>query len=811
MNARALDVGEGPGRGGARGAPPVDDGATGAMGATDEGLPWEGRPYSVARDGVSIANCESEPVRTPGCIQAHGALLALAPEDLAILQASANTAEHLGKAPSALLGRSVAAALGEPGEARLRRLLDAGELGAQPLYVMTVDAHGDGARLDASAHLAGDSLIVELEPCGRTDAAEPDYYAVVRRAVARLQGARSLADFAGCLVEEVRSLTALDRVMVYRFHPDLHGEVFAEARREDLESWLGLHYPADDIPRQVRELFTRIWLRPLSDVSSAPVEMEPLADPRTGAALDMTQCALRGASVMYTEYLANMGVSASLTMPLLRDGELWGMIACHHCTPTRFAWPLRTACEFVAQVASLQIRAVEDREQLVRRLELEGAHARLISHASAAGDLAALADGPVTLLDGMDAGGAALLHRGRWHRVGSTPSAERLDELAGWLGTLAELAPDGGVGARRAVFATDALGSRFAAAKDYAHCASGLLAVPLGRIERGLMLWFRPETELEIDWAGAPEDKPTVPGPHGPRLTPRGSFELFVESVRGTARPWRTVEIDAVRRLRTLVTELVVARVDQLSEINVELARSNDELDAFAYVASHDLKEPLRGISKYAHQLLVATAEDDLDNRRRLEALMRLTSRMDGLLDSLLHFSRVGRATLELHEEDLAEIVEEALEITCARRSESAVEIVLERPLPTVRCDRIRVREIYANLVSNAMKYNDAPVARIELVWLDPDEQDAPTRARSGGATVFAVRDNGIGIDERHFGQLFEMFRRLHARDAYGGGTGTGMAIVKRLVERHEGVVWIDSEPGRGTTVSFTLAGRADS
>ena len=327
------------------------------------------------------------------------------------------------------------------------------------------------------------------------------------------------------------------------------------------------------------------------------------------------------------------------------------------------------------------------------------------------------------------------------------------------------------------------------------------------------MLWFRPETISAVRWSGNPHDKPTVPGPHGPRLTPRKSFELFVESVRQRALPWQRVEIEEALALRMLILELVVTRSEQLAALNADLTRSNEELDAFAYVASHDLKEPLRGIAKYAHQLLEGAQLATDESRPRLEGLMRLTRRMDSLLDSLLHFSRVGRMTLEFAPVDLHAVAEEALEMVAARRQETPTEIIIPRPLPTIECDRVRVREIFVNLLSNALKYNASPTRRVEIGYLGADEAGARPNlpARCRGVPIFYVRDNGIGIEPRHFGQIFKMFKRLHGRDDYGGGTGAGLTIVQKLAARHHGAVWLDSTPGAGSTFYFALSGAPES
>ena len=277
----------------------------------------------------------------------------------------------------------------------------------------------------------------------------------------------------------------------------------------------------------------------------------------------------------------------------------------------------------------------------------------------------------------------------------------------------------------------------------------------------------------------------------------RNPLYLFTLPARGAVPPPWTSRL----------MELVVSRAERLAELNADLSRSNEELDAFAYVASHDLKEPLRGIHKYAHQLLEdATVLND-EHRRKLEALLRLTIRMDALLDSLLHFSRVGRTALELEATDLDEVVKEAVEMVAGRTTAATVDLRQPRPLPATICDRVRIREVYVNLIANALKYNDHPRKRVEVGHIPPGEDAARPNCPPGAEahTIYYVRDDGIGIAERHCEQVFLMFRRLHGRDDYGGGSGAGLTIVKKLVERHRGQVWLDSVVGLGTTVYFTL------
>jgi two-component system, chemotaxis family, sensor kinase Cph1 len=519
----------------------------------------------------------------------------------------------------------------------------------------------------------------------------------------------------------------------------------------------------------------------------------------------MTHCVLRGASVMYTEYLTNMGAAASLTMPIMRDGELWGLIACQHNTPTQFPYQIRAACELLAQVSSLQLKRVEYAEQLVYRLKMEEVHQELVVRAAReGGDLLALTGQQPCLLDAIDASGVALYNLNRWWCVGIVPDVPHLDALATWLHTRPELAA-----ATRPIFVTDALASVCPAAIGLEDVASGLLATVFSRQQQGLLIWFRPQTMRTIQWGGNPNDKPLVAGPQGMRLSPRVSFEIFIESVRGRSLPWSGVEIDAALNLRVLLLELIIARGERLANLNADLTRSNEELDAFAYVASHDLKEPLRGIHRYAHQLLENAAANNSDDRQRIENLMRLTLRMDGLLDSLLHFSRVGRIDLEFEVIDLNTVLEDAIEMVGARRPGGHSNIAVPRPLPKVRCDPVRASEIYSNLLSNAMKYRQHDDASIEIGYIAAAEPVARPNApaETSGQDVFYVRDSGIGIDSRHYEQIFRLFKRMHGRDEYGGGVGAGLTIVQKLVHRHGGRVWVDSALGVGTTFYFTLSG----
>jgi PAS domain S-box-containing protein len=266
-------------------------------------------------------------------------------------------------------------------------------------------------------------------------------------------------------------------------------------------------------------------------------------------------------------------------------------------------------------------------------------------------------------------------------------------------------------------------------------------------------------------------------------------------------------DITDVKRAENELRQLT----ETLRQRNAELLQSNQELDSFAYIASHDLKEPLRGIHNYATFLLEDYGQLlETDGRNKLETLKVLAERMYSLIDSLLEFSRVGRVNLAIKKTDLNVVLDDVLQSLKILIDEQDVRIKVVRPLPKIECDHVRIGEVFRNLVTNAIKYNDKPDKWIEIAWrtspaLRTGADEDPVRADRSVPIVFTVRDNGIGIHDRHFESIFRIFKRLHGRDKFGGGTGVGLTIVKKIVERHGGRIWVESSPGEGTTFSFIL------
>ncbi len=738
---------------------------------------------------VDLTNCDREPIHIPGSIQPHAVLIVLEEPALQILQVTANVEECLGCKPEHLCGRQLDGMLKPEDLAYLKEQVLNRPLDAAPHYLPPLVVGDKGFRFEGLVHRHQGVLVLELErwPDHATQVHE-EIYASLKHTLAHLQGTRGVVGFCQRAAEHVRHFTGFDRIMVYRFAEDDSGHVIAEARREDLESYLGWHYPASDIPKQARELFKRSQLRLNPDVRYKPVPLVPHLRPDTGAPLDMSYCVTRSMSPIHAEYLQNMGVDASMSISIVIADKLWGLFACHHYSPRYVSHSARMACEFLAHMLSLQVGGKETEEQHEYAQQLQKQHRALADVLGRHAEFqTAVIDSPGSTFCDVNAGGSALLFNDVVHLRGKTPGEEVVRQLGALMAEKIE-AP---------VWATCSLGEHFPDMAPHAATAAGVLAARLSRQSPSYLLWFRPEEAQLVSWAGD-KHKPMESGPLGDRLTPRKSFALWQEEVLGRSQPWLTCEVDLARMLRQAILETEVRRAEQLVRLNAELDERNSQLDSFAYVASHDLKEPLRGINNFSNFLLEDYAgrldEQGLDYIR---TMLRLTTRMETLLDSLLYYSRVSRADLNSRRLDMGTAVADAMELLVARIQESGAQIEVKGPLPVVRGDSDRLSEVFSNLISNAIKYSDKTPPQIEIGHRQGSPEEPP---------VFYVKDNGIGIAQEHQKLAFQIFKRLHGRDAYGGGVGAGLTIVRRIIERHGGSIWMESAPGKGTTFYFTLA-----
>ena len=388
-----------------------------------------------------------------------------------------------------------------------------------------------------------------------------------------------------------------------------------------------------------------------------------------------------------------------------------------------------------------------------------------------------------TLLDVANAQGAAICFGGSWTTIGQTPSEEELNYLLQWLEKTGD----------QEVFHTDSLPFIYSDAERFKDVASGVLAIPISK--QSYVLWFRPEVLQTINWGGDPNNAYELQqSGEDVRLCPRKSFELWKETVRLKSLPWKPVEIQATLELRKAIVNLVLRQAEELAILAHDLERSNAELKKFAYVASHDLQEPLNQVANFV-QLLEMRYDEKLDQDAKefIGFAVDGVSLMQTLIDDVLTYSKVDIQGIECELTNVELALDQAFSNLRGRISETKAEITSD-PLPTIVADGTQLMQLFQNLIGNAIKFR---------------KQDAPPRVhiaveRQEDAWLFSVKDNGIGIDTQFANRIFVIFQRLHTRDEYPG-SGMGLAICKKIVECHRGQIWVESELGQGSTFFFSI------
>ncbi len=519
------------------------------------------RAASPAFGQADLSNCEQEQIHLAGSIQPHGALLVLREPSHTIVQASANAASFLGLTHD-LIGLPVDAIEGNLASC-IGPQADVPMLGTLPLAMRCAVGPARGA-FDVVLHRPPHGgLVVELERAGPT----ADRSRQVEDGLRRILQSSSLRTLCDETARIFRDLTGYDRVMVYRFDEEGHGEVLAEERELALEPYLGNRYPATDIPQIARRLYERNRVRVLVDINYTPIPLMPPVLPDTGQPLDMSMCSLRSVSPIHVQYLKNMGVDATLVVSLMVGGRLWGLISCHHYAPRVLPFETRAVCELLAEAVGTRIAALASfargqAEIAVRRLEQ-----RLIEAIPREGNWrSALFDHPQSLLQPLNATGVALLFEGQVLTAGEVPGTLELRRIGEWLDAKAAMpgsAP---------VIATMSLGLDEPEFMALSPVASGMVAVPLSAAGGECLVWFRPERVRTVTWGGDPA-KAFVAGATPFDLSPRRSFAQWHQLVERTSEAWSEADLAAAQLIGDTVKDVIL----QFRSVGLLIAK--DQLD----------------------------------------------------------------------------------------------------------------------------------------------------------------------------------------------------------------------------------------
>ncbi len=731
-------------------------------------------------------HCADEPIHIPGSIQPHGVLLALSGAGV-IQQVSDNTLAVLAKCPHDLLGRELSEVLSDSASMTVKRLVDQCQLEGNAQSA-TIDRLVDEKKqaFDVIVHKSGVFVVVELEPVCREaqDLSLQVLQAQVGYFTVRLQQASTTDEQSQIVAEEIRKLTGFGRVKVYQFDEQWNGCVVAESKSESMVSYLGQHFPAGDIPEQARLLYTKNPVRLIADAAYQPAELL-LAEPQFGP-LDMTFSVLRSVSPVHLQYLANMEVASSMSISILqsgksgKSGKLWGLICCHDDKPKYVPYPIRVMVQLMGKIVALQLSVLHNAQKLKYKEQVQSKLSKVTSKLRNPLVQHTINELLGDMMELVNASGTMLKLGNRLYSCGNVPDHKCIQSILAWLEQKKELG----------IFCTNELSACLALDKVSVAIASGLMASCFGMNQNSCILFFRPELVQKLKWAGNPRLEEMGGGADqyanfAQVLTPRKSFMLWEETVRAKSQPWQAVEIEA---LQYLADAIYTYQMDK------ELKRSNEELEQFAYVASHDLQEPLRVVSgfikllkeNYAHQL-------DEQAIKYIDYADSGACRMQKLVIELLEYASIHKGVVKYEYLDMTEMLELIKENLSDQIQGSNAQFTYN-DLPIVYANRVLFLQLLQNLVSNALKYQSSgtqPCIQISVV-----EKEC--------YLYVSIKDNGIGMREADLQKIFEPFKRLHGRSQYSG-TGMGLAICRKIVEGFGGKLWVESELSIGSIFNFSL------
>jgi chemotaxis family two-component system sensor kinase Cph1 len=732
---------------------------------------------------IDLTNCDREPIHIPGRIQSHGFMVAIDSITFKASYVSDNLVTYIGITSQELLNMSADELNAQmsvyTNKTDVRQLLELGISQKNFDIINPYRLHINDHPYYLIIHQSDTNFVLEFEPATM----EYDIQGLLGRSISEVLLNRSLAGFLQNAAREVRRIIEFDRVMIYQFLEDGHGVVMAEEREETLEPFLGLHYPASDIPKQARELYKANYTRIIADVNA---ESSAITTFNNGTPLDLTHSSLRAVSPIHIQYLKNMGVESSFSISLLSGGELWGLIACHNYSPKFIDYRAREGAKLIGQILSSALEFRQTEEETQSDLKLKEITEVLSGDMDRCHDLiSCLLNSERNVLDITYASGAAILFEGQLHRIGITPEEPDLQDLFVWLKS----------SMTESIYHTDKLSEVYAPALAYAPVASGILACMLNKEMGEFMVWFKPELISTINWAGNPE-KPVEIQAHGLMvLSPRHSFESWAEIVKHTSDKWKQIEISGVLKVREKVVSITYKKTNEIRLLNDQLRLAYDELDTFSYTISHDLRTPLTSIKSYTQLFLAQNKNLDEKGMKLLSRVVAGAEKMELLINEILNLAQVGRSKIDFVELEMPVLIREVTSEVIAALNAQHIEVIIDE-CPRVKGDKTLIIQVFTNLVSNAIKYAAKSLNPKIIIG----------GYIKGNDVVYAIKDNGIGIDASHHDKVFEIFKRMENVKDFEG-TGVGLTIVKRIIDRHHGKIWFESELGKGTVfyVSFKL------
>ncbi|MEO0469787.1 MAG: ATP-binding protein [Bacteroidota bacterium] len=713
---------------------------------------------SQAFQDIDLSGCEREPLEFIGMIQAYGHLIVADASDLKVTHISERLPHFLDKPKEEIIGHSVLT------------LFPQIVWQQHESFIVSLKHH-DTEYL-GEFRTVGDKIFVEISLRNDNSLLVSD---MLNQFITECLSAESPDVLLVKTVGVLKKVLNYDRVMIYQFDQAWNGEVVAESKEEKLESWLGLHYPASDIPAKARELYANMWGRMIVNTGLKAQKLIP-----SGKGLDLTPVVMRAVSPVHIQYLKNMGVAATMSIPIKVKDQLWGLLVFHHYLAKEVGHEVRQAISMIGQMVSATLSSQLEAKAALEVNELQTIQNQIFSRMSANWRMTeGLIQGRPNALNLVNAQGFVIGQAGvGWQGIGRYPAEDLINQIVAWHQT--ETAD---------FFCIESFEQFYPLSKEDQSLCAGIMLV---KVEEDYLIWFRPEQIHEVKWGGKPE-KILEKRNNEMRLSPRRSFDQWTQIVKGQSLPWTRAEQEVARNL---AENLQIVQLNaERTRLMQELQQAYQDLETFSYTASHDLRAPARIIKSYVQAMredFGESWEDDFtDMMHSIEGQAR---HMLDIIDGLLMLAKIGPLDTNNQWVNTHQLVQKIFqEQEHAQELQGQVRLELEA-LPSLFIDPLLGHQMLGNLISNAIKYSAFRQPGIVQVSGSVD----------GHSILLNIADNGVGIASHLQESIFKPFYRVK-EIAEVDGHGIGLPLVKRIIEKYDGTIRVESVHNQGSRFILSL------
>lgn len=727
---------------------------------------------------MNFVECHEEPIHIPGSIQSFGYLIGIDAESQTITFFSRNIADIFKiERLDELFGREIS-----DFPESFQSIIDSeiytsleqftrrkNETYFDKIFIDGKDYHFSVYRSDAYIFLEFEEVIIN--PDKRISNKYDNFYII--------DNEQELWDH---LLETLSKVVNYDRMMIYKFMMDGSGKVIAEKKNEDMESFLGLHYPESDIPKQARQLYLKKRKRIFSNVYADTVPILSKKEEN----IDLTFSASRAMSPVHAQYLKNSGVASSFSVSIIIDDHLWGLVTCQNIKPKHIDLEDRVQAGIFTALAANAYSSFKSKSELNYRLELNEKLSQLKTKFLKHNHLSdSLIESKTELKNLPEADGLAIVSDESIVTAGTTPDSGSIDRIIKW--ALANT--------KDRIYVSRNFLKDHGKELNLSDDAAGIIIYFIERDKNEMLIWFRKEFDEHINWAGSPEKTVSVFSQNGEErqmVSPRTSFRIFTENIKGHSRRWNSRNISAVQAVRDLILETSHKNYNAIKRLNDELKKVNEELDSFSYTISHDLGTPLTVMKLNAQMLLNNLKDDSEKSKTKINTIIEEIDNMAEMMHDVLQLSRAKYSEIQLESLKTIPTIRKISENVKMTYGSPTSEIIIKE-CPDVMADKTMLHQVFLNIINNAVKYSshkDYPKVEIE-------------GTEDGQTIIYRISDNGIGIPEEEKHKMFKIFNRMDNAKKFKGN-GVGLSIVHRIMKRIGGNVDYESNK-EGTSFILTF------